>query len=427
MVKLKILLFLLFGCSQFASLAQSNFVSTKGHQFFISNEPYYYVGANYWYGGIVSNTEKGKIRIKKELDFLSSKGISNLRIVAGVEGEGKINGVNRISPAYQPEQGVFNDKTLQGLDFLLTEMKKRKMKAVLFLSNNWDWSGGFLQYLNWNGLLADSIMRRKLSWDENRDYVSKFYTCKPCTDAYDIQLKRIINRVNSVSGIAYKNDPAIMAWELANEPRPMRPSAIEAYVKWNYQVAALIKSIDKNHLVTTGCEGETGMENLSVFEKVHSSPNIDYLTIHIWPKNWGWFKDTSISKDFTTINSNTVSYINKHLIVANRLNKPLVLEEFGLPRNLHVYNVGSSVSLRDQYFTNILRVWNKSRSSGNALVGCNFWAFGGIGRPSEKALLWQKGDDYIGDPPPEEQGLNSVFDTDLSTWRVIQSFTKKMK
>ena len=62
MVKLKILLFLLFGCSQFASLAQSDFVSTKGHQFFISNEPYYYVGANYWYGGIVSNTEKGKIR-----------------------------------------------------------------------------------------------------------------------------------------------------------------------------------------------------------------------------------------------------------------------------------------------------------------------------------------------------------------------------
>ena len=36
------------------------------------------------------------------------------------------------------------------------------------------------------------------------------------------------------------------------------------------------------------------------------------------------------------------------------------------------------------------------------------------------------GDDYMADPPPEEQGLNTVFDQDKSTWNVIQSFTKRL-
>lgn len=421
------LFFLLFCHLQFLGMAQSNFVTAKGHQFFISNKPYYFIGANYWYGGIVANTTKGKIRIQKELDFLKLKGITNLRIVAGIEGEGKINGVDRIAPPFQPTQGVFDSRQLDGLDFLLVEMKKRNIKAVLYLSNNWDWSGGFLQYLTWNGLLEDSIMRRKLSWDENRDYVSKFYTCQTCTDAYDVQLKEIVNRVNSVSGIAYKNDPSIMAWQLANEPRPMRTAAIEAYVAWTHRVAKLIKSIDHNHLVTSGVEGEAGTETLEVFKQVHQSKDIDYATIHIWPKNWGWFKDTAISKDLKNIEENTLAYINKHATVARQLNKPLVLEEFGLPRNLHQYNLDASVSLRDQYFTTIFKKWDKSRSSLDVLAGCNFWAFAGLGRPSGKAVLWTKGDDYIGDPPPEEQGLNSVFDTDFSTWKIIQTFTKKLK
>jgi mannan endo-1,4-beta-mannosidase len=406
---------------------QAGFVKTTDGHFTIDGKSYYYIGANYWYGGLEGNDAKGRQRVRNELDFLFRHGVTNLRILAGAEGTGKINGVDRVKPAFQPAQGAFDEQLLKGLDFLLLEMGKRNMKAVLYLSNNWEWSGGFLQYLNWNGLLPDSIMRRKLNWDEMRDYVSRFYSCVPCMQQYRRQADKIINRVNSITRKRYIEDATIMSWELANEPRPMRPSADAAYFEWIKSVAAHIKSMDKNHLVTAGCEGEMGTESMPLFEKMHSDSNIDYATIHIWPKNWGWFKDTAIAKDIESVNRQTVSYIDKHNVVAKKINKPLVIEEFGLPRDGHSFQLSSSTRLRDQYYKTIFHKLLSAASQQGVIAGCNFWTFSGMGRPSGKDLFWKEGDDLLGDPPQEEQGLNSVFDSDAATWKLIDSYSTQIK
>lgn len=402
-----------------------DFVKVKGSQFFIGDSSYRYIGTNYWYAGLLGNSEKGKERLQQELDFLQQQGVINIRVMAAVEGEGLINGVQRVQRPLQTASNVFDSSVLYGLDYLLTQLGKRNMKAVLFISNNWEWSGGFLQYLNWNNLLPDSIMRRKLTWDENRDYVSKFYACKPCTDAYETQLKLLVARTNSITGKKYADDVAIMAWELANEPRPMRPNAIEPYKTWINNMAALIKQTDKNHLVTIGAEGDIGTETKEVYQAVHENNNIDYLTIHIWPKNWGWFKADSIEQYFDTVLNNTNQYIQKHMTIAKAINKPLVIEEFGLPRDAHVFTAGTSVKWRDKYYANIFGIWKQNYSG--VIAGCNFWAFGGKARPIGNQVFWKKGDDYMGDPPMEEQGLNTVFDSDSSTWQLIRSFTKPIK
>ncbi|MGH7783187.1 MAG: hypothetical protein ACREO5_05025, partial [Candidatus Binatia bacterium] len=60
------------------------------------------------------------------------------------------------------------------------------------------------------------------------------------------------------------------------------------------------------------------------------------------------------------------------------------------------------------------------------ISGANFWAFGGTTRPKKGQTFWKAGDEYIGDPPMEEQGLNSVFDGDQSTWRVIRSAVRSI-
>lgn len=420
----KILLYvgLLFCC--FNLRAQEPFVTVKGHQFMIQGEPYHFIGANYWYGGLLALNEdpvRGKERLIHELDFLKSQGVTNLRVLVGAEGTGKINGVDRVSPALQKEKSVFNKEVLESLDFLLMEMNKRKMYAVLYLSNNWEWSGGFMQYLHWNGQMDTETLQRKLSWDEQRDYTSRFYSCEPCQTGYRKQLDYIFRHKSIYTGKTYSEEPAIMAWELANEPRPMRPQAIEAYKKWISSTAGYIRSKDKNHLITIGTEGVMGTEeNKDLFTKIHADPSVDYLTIHIWPKNWGWFKDSPTKENLPLLMERTTEYIRSHEAIAQKLNKPLVIEEFGLPRDHHTFSPSGSTSIRDDYFRHIFSICMDSRKTSGPIAGCNFWAFGGSSRPIEGQLFWKEGDDFSGDPPQEEQGLNTVFDSDHSTWDVIR-------
>jgi len=427
----KILLIVLLTPSLIYAQQKSSFVRTSKHQFVINGKPYYYMGANYWYGGLLSlkkDQKRGKERLVKELDFLLSNGVNNLRVLVAAEGAGIINGVKRVSPPFQITPGNFDEKVLEGLDFLLTEMSKRNMKAVLYLSNNWEWSGGFLQYLNWNGVISDSTLLRKPGWDELRDQVSKFYSCTPCKEAYANQVTKVLNRTNTYSGIKYIDETAIMSWEIANEPRPMRPAAIDDYKAWISSVATLIKSTDKNHLLTIGTEGTIGTENSEeLYSAIHKPAMIDYLTIHIWPKNWAWFSDTSIAKGLSAALKKTTDYINAHEQIALKLQKPLVIEEFGLPRDEHSFSPGSSTTSRDTYYQVIFELLQKSFFKKGVIAGVNFWAFGGTARPVPGQLFWKEGDDYMGDPPQEEQGLNVVFDSDQSTWKIIRSFSKKIK
>jgi mannan endo-1,4-beta-mannosidase len=423
------LFFFLLGLFVDTDVKAQSFVQRRSHQFMVNNKPYYYIGTNFWYGGLLGlekDKAKGVERLRKELDFLKSKGVTNVRVIAGAEGTGLVNGVKRIEPALQTDKSVFNEQVLDGLDLLLAELYKRDMKAVIFFSNNWEWSGGFLQYLRWNNQIPDSIFRRKMNWDELRDQTSKFYNCAPCKEDYLKQVALLLNRTNKISKRKYTDDPAIMAWELANEPRPMRPTANEAYKQWINDVVTFIKSKDKNHLVTLGHEGFMATDgSLPLFEEVHDFKNVDYLTIHIWPKNWSWFRPDSIEVDFNQAVNNTISYINKHMAIAQKLGKPLVIEEFGFPRDHHSFDPKSSTSLRDRYYDKIFSIWNQSRSNNGVIAGANFWAFGGTARPIPGQIFWKAGDNYMGDPPMEEQGLNTVFDSDKSTFDLIQSYTKQ--
>lgn len=431
-MKIKSLFFFLFLSAVFSLSisAQPQFVKVKDHQFVIGGKPYYFIGTNYWYGtllGLEKDRKRGIERLRKELDFLKANGVTNLRIMAGAEGSGQINGVTRVGPPLQPVQGKFNTEVLDGLDLVLHEMGKRNLKAIVFFSNNWEWSGGFQQYLIWNNLVPKDQETRKLTWDEQRDIVSKFYSCSPCKTAYNQQVNLVLSRTNKFNKKKYINDPTIMAWELANEPRPMRPFAHQDYKKWISDVAAMIKKKDKNHLVTIGHEGFMGTESYPLFEEIHADKNVDYLTIHIWAKNWSWFQGEKIAEGYPNVVEKATNYVKDHLAIAEKLKKPLVIEEFGLPRDGHSFDINSPTTFRDDYYSKMFAFVAESAKNNGHIAGANFWAFGGSSRPIKGQIFWKKGDDYMGDPPMEEQGLNTVFDSDRSTWEVVNKYYKLLK
>lgn len=408
------------------SLGAQSFVEVRGTHFYRDGKPYYFLGTNFWYGMHLASAGPGgdRSRLLAELDQLQSLCVTNLRIMAGSEGPD--DAPWRVNPSLQPAPGEYNETLLEGLDFLLTELHKRGMTAVICLNNFWPWTGGFAQYHRW--FSDDEIPYPPPatggSWFTYARYSSRFYTNTQAIAAFDQYLRHLIGRVNSLSGLAYRDDPTIMAWQLANEPRGVfRP---RAFRRWISRTAGLIKSIDPNHLVSLGSEGNTAGPTGNHFLKDHASPLIDYATIHIWIQNWGWYDPLAPEQSYPKAWAKANHYIDQHLAKAQQLNKPLVLEEFGIARDGEDYAPTASTSQRDRYYEDVFQKVYRLAAEGTALAGCNFWAWGGQGRPRQPKAIWQSGDELIGDPPHEYQGWYSVYDQDHATLEIIKTFAERM-
>ena len=113
----------------------------------------------------------------------------------------------RMVPALQTEMGTYNEDLLLGLDFLLDEMAKRDMVAVVCLNNMWPWSGGFAQYVNW--VTGETIPypppAENGKWLKYMEFSARFFKNKAAQAAYFKHLEVIINRTNSISNIPYKH------------------------------------------------------------------------------------------------------------------------------------------------------------------------------------------------------------------------------
>jgi len=392
---------------------QSEFVCHEDMGFTLDGKPYTFVGANFWYGAILASEGQGgdRQRLCCELDVLHGLGLDNLRILVGSDGE---HGVKpKVEPTLQKAPGVYNDTILAGLDYLLFEMGKRNMKAVLYLNNSWEWSGGYSYYLERAGK-GKALLPEIDGYDAYVRYVAQFATCEQAHQLFYDYVRFIVSRKNRYTSLAYCEDPAIMAWQIGNEPRPFSKEAKQPFAKWLRETSALIRSLDPNHLISIGSEGIVGCEmDSALYEQISRDPNIDYLTAHVWPYNWGWVRRDSLLTDVSQACHNTLEYLQPHFAIASRLRKPLVIEEFGYPRDGFLYNPGSPTEARDRFYDYVLSLVH----SEPTISGCNFWAWGGDVLPKHER--WQPGDPYVGDPAQEPQGLYSVFLCDTTTLRLF--------
>lgn len=404
------------------------FVTVSDGQFKIGDSVYRYVGANLWYGSIMASEGRGgdRVRLARELDELQSIGVNNIRVLAG--GDGREGLASHIEPVMQTAPGVYNDTLLRGLDYLIAELEKRDMKAVIYLNNAWEWSGGFSTYLEWAGE-GEAVNPADAGYPAYMAYASRFVRNDSAKALAADHVRNIVGRVSSVTGRPYTESPAIMSWQIANEPRPFAQESMRPFAEWIGETAKLIKSLDPNHLVSVGSEGSWGCENsMELWTEIHSIAEVDYATIHIWPYNWSWVSPETIADSVGTAIANTDRYIADHhkalaaALAANgaKSSKPIVLEEFGYPRDSMAVAPGSPVTGRDRYYKYVFDEVSKS----GRLAGVNFWAWGGFARPAH--TTWQRGDDYTGDPAQEAQGLNSVFAADSSTVEIIRETAKKL-
>lgn len=412
------------------SSAQSGFVTVKGRHFELDGRRYYFAGANLWYGMYLGSPGPSgdRARLTRELDQLASQGVLNLRVLAISEASALKRSV---TPAVIQEPGRIDETLWEGLDFLLDEMAKRDMKAVLYLNNFWQWSGGMSQYVAW--FSGKPVVDPDVTgdWNAFMDNSASFYGNTQARDVFTGAVRRLVSRKNTVNGRAYNADPTIMSWQLANEPRPgsdanARPN-YTAFVAWIADSAALLKKLAPRQLVSTGNEGWMGTAgDRKLFVTAHAARHVDYLTYHMWAPNWGWFDPKNAAQTHDAAWQKMQDYLDWHIDTANEMGKPIVLEEFGINRDAGAFSPTAKTSYRDRLYTAIYGLLARRAAAGDSIAGSNFWAWGGIGRTRNEDFMWKAGDSFVGDPPQEPQGLYCVFDTDASTIRVIAAHARQM-
>lgn len=295
-----------------------NFVKRDNKSFVLNGKEFKFVGTNNYYLHYKNNQAIDDV-FKQANDM----GIKVIRMWAFGDGE-KTKSQNNFS--IQPTMGDYQSRNgevdgLERIDYSIAQAKKYGIKVIPVLTNYWEDFGGMEEYKKWNNL------------EKKED----FYTDKKAKEAYKNYVSMVLNRKNKYTGIEYKNDPTIFAWELANEPRNPDDKTGKQVTDWAKEMSSYIKSIDKNHMVSVGDEGfltgkEKGYKNEGNWaydgsqgidwESLIQIPTVDFGTVHLYPEHWGISKENY--KEWGE------KYIVDHSKIASKYNKPFILEEYGI-------------------------------------------------------------------------------------------------
>lgn len=265
----------------------------------------------------------------------------------------------------------YDETALRGMDLVLARAAARGIQLILPLGNYWNDYGGARQYVAWAGLL------QPVEGDP------RFFTERAVIDHYKQHVRGLLNRVNTVDGMRYGDHPAVLGWELLNEPRNRGLDAQgDALRLWIDEIGAEVKSQSLGKLIGTGEEGfessyagydesfwrGTGpslFQAIDHFRKNLESRYVDFGSIHYFPETWG------ITREQVALAG--ARWIDEHASQARQVGKPLILGEFGL-RNRGTFNLAER---RAMY-----RGWlSCARKSG--LGGVAPWVFANDARPDD--------------------------------------------
>jgi hypothetical protein len=314
---------------------QAQFVTAQNGKFMLNGQSFYFGGSDEF--DLPASQVYAPTEVDARLNACATCGVTVLRIFFFYDGGNRCD-ADPDPETIQTSLGVYQESALVALDQVVKKVKDKGMKIIATLTNWGDAGGGLCRYMYWTGHVAAPC-------DFDPGNTSQIQTALTATDvkaAIKSYYSMILNRVNTVTGVAYKNEPTIMAWEIANEPRG-HGLGTSVLTGWLNEMAQYIKSIDSNHLVDTGEEGFdknltgrssffnglygfSGEEGLSFTDNTALS-SIDFASIHCYPMldSWG---DAITGGHYFILDANNI---------AQSYGKPLVLGEYGHASSPYYY------------------------------------------------------------------------------------------
>jgi mannan endo-1,4-beta-mannosidase len=388
-----------------SALADDGYVTTSNGNFVLNGQPFYFLGTNTYY-----LLYEDKYMVDDVFARCQASNISVLRTWAWIDvgftdGSGSIPGAGPKNGLYfraydnATNSVVINHQNLSALDYVVYSAKKHNVKLILTLTNNWSDFGGMDQVIKWLTYFDTSYTTA---------YHDDFYRLEQPKQWQKEYVQALATRTNIYTNATYADEPAILGWELANEPRcqgsflPTSKNCTQNYAKydqwpstvitgWVAEMSAYVKSVLPNHLVAVGDEGfscesyqtcsDTTCDCYYGVDSYNFSavPTIDFVSLHLYPQNWG--KDVNWGS----------AYITNHSAMGKALNKPVLLGEFG-------------VSVSDQPAA--YQQWINDANQGQ-LGGLNFWMMCGREDDSSGDNGWYPSYDGLcvyfanaGDPTP---------------------------
>ncbi|KAJ0979186.1 hypothetical protein J5N97_014660 [Dioscorea zingiberensis] len=337
---------------------QWEMVEKKGNQFMVGDQPFYVNGFNTYWLMIFAVDPSTRQKVSDVFQQASSVGLTVCRTWAFSDGGWR---------ALQKSPSVYDEQVFKGLDFVVNEARKYKIRLVLSLVNNWEAYGGKSQYVQWGKQAG-----LNLTSDDD------FFSDSTIKGYYKAHVKNMLTRVNTFNNVTYKDDPTIFAWELMNEPRCLADPSGDRLQEWIEEMAYHVKSIDRKHLLEIGVEGFYGpstqerlQENPNNFAgqvgtdfiRNHQALGIDFASVHVYPDAW---LSNVISDSYLGF---VKSWMESHMEDAEKvLGMPVVFGEFGVSSKDEKFNQTFRDEFIDTVYKTLLNSTRKGGSGGGSLI-----------------------------------------------------------
>lgn len=276
-------------CAEAATVsAPEGFVYTEGTHFMCDGEPFYFAGCNSYDmftlgdGSSKDSTEAietkfmNKSAIDERMQQMQDNGVTVLR-TWGFS--------NETWHGFELTPGEYNEAEFMLFDYIMYSAQQHDIRVIITLENYWEAYGGIDKKLSWAGAGSGG----------NHKSRAAYFTNETCKQWYKDYAKHFAERTNYFTGVQYKDDPTIFAWDLMNEPRYQdagEDSTGLTLRSWVDEMASYIKEIDPNHMVYAGLEGHGlkygfGGDEGNPFVYIQQSPYIDFCSAHPYPdEHW---------------------------------------------------------------------------------------------------------------------------------------------
>ncbi len=228
--------------------------------------------------------------------------------------------------------------------------------------------------------LAEGCCRSNNGSETREAYLARFphmdMTSDSALAAFKDHIRSVLMRRNTVNGRIYRDDPTIMAWDIANEPALELFSDAE-FGAWLDKVTTYIKTIDHDHLLTIGLNTSPG---------IYSTPGGHYQALNVPDLDYFSFHYNTI---YTHEIASQLASIGYRAEVLRAMGKPVVMEEFGAGSQ-RIFPQDVSAGTLDEWLQSYKAQLDTAFSAGAS--GALFW---GWGVPeTKKVLLWWRQEDH---------------------------------